>query len=282
MTTLRNNIEKLSELNTSLEQTLYGTNTGGKSYYDEFWDTYQDYGNRTNYAFSFGGSGWTAETFKPKYDIISGSTDLIYAFARSLDRVDLAQHLNDLGIVFNVDKCQNFNAAFVYCKFTRCPELNTSSAIVMTNMFRQCLNLKTIDKLILRDDGKQTWQDSFHECKALENIAFEGVIGTNIAFATTSNYSPLNKDSLRGKEATQEQVDAGKNLLTIGGKTYYGGIIAALSDTAGATLTLSKAAVDKAFETAEGLADGSTSDEWIETISDKSNKYDGLWSIDLI
>ena len=41
---------------------------GKKSQYDEFWDNFQENGNRTVYVSCFG-SGWTADTLKPKYTI---------------------------------------------------------------------------------------------------------------------------------------------------------------------------------------------------------------------
>ena len=44
----------------------YVFNAGVKSAYDEFWDNFQQNGNRTIYSCSFG-SGWKAENFKPKY-----------------------------------------------------------------------------------------------------------------------------------------------------------------------------------------------------------------------
>lgn len=54
-------------------------------------------------------------------------------------------------------------------------------------------------------------------------------------------------------------------------------LIPCLSDEiTGKTLTLSKTAVDTAFETSEGAADGSTSTEWLELIATKPN-----WTISL-
>ena len=55
-------------------------------------------------------------------------------------------------------------------------------------------------------------------------------------------------------------------------------IINALSDTTTAlTVTLSKTAVNNAFETAKGNADGSTSEEWAALIATKQN-----WTISLV
>ncbi len=38
--------------------------------YDAFWDSYQNYGNRTNYIYAFAGHGW--RRLKPKYPILFG------------------------------------------------------------------------------------------------------------------------------------------------------------------------------------------------------------------
>lgn len=55
-------------------------------------------------------------------------------------------------------------------------------------------------------------------------------------------------------------------------------IMSYLSDTvSGKTLTLSKVAVDKAFETSEGANDGSTSTEWATLVGTKTN-----WTISLV
>ena len=49
------------------EQKVY--EAGKKTQYDEFWDAFQDYGNKTNYANAFGGY-WNEKTLRPKYDIV--------------------------------------------------------------------------------------------------------------------------------------------------------------------------------------------------------------------
>ena len=53
--------------------------------------------------------------------------------------------------------------------------------------------------------------------------------------------------------------------------------MAALSTTTtGLTVTFSKTAVDKAFETAEGANDGSTSPEWLALVATRPNWGIGL------
>ncbi len=43
---------------------------GKKSQYDEFWDAYQDNGERAVYMYAFAGGGWSKDTFKPKYKVV--------------------------------------------------------------------------------------------------------------------------------------------------------------------------------------------------------------------
>lgn len=49
------------------------------------------------------------------------------------------------------------------------------------------------------------------------------------------------------------------------------------TETSGLSITLSKTAVNKAFETSEGLNDGSTSSEWLNLIATRTN-----WTINLL
>ena len=46
-----------------------GYTEGRKAQYDEFWDSFQDNGNRTNMRNLFSGQGWNDKTFKPKYSM---------------------------------------------------------------------------------------------------------------------------------------------------------------------------------------------------------------------
>ena len=62
--------EKLSKI-TENTMCMYETflEVGKKAEYDRFWDEFQQNGNRTNYAYAFGGDGWNDELFVPKYPI---------------------------------------------------------------------------------------------------------------------------------------------------------------------------------------------------------------------
>ena len=202
-----------------------GLEVGKKSQYDEFWDTFQQNGARREYGYAFCGRGWTAEIFKPKYDIICHSGDLIYIFARALENVDLIQHLKDIGKKIDTSKVTSLSLAFSYFFGTSLPVIDASSASNLSQAFRQATKLKTIEKIILGSQS-HNFTDAFYGCTALEDITFEGVIRTNISFAYTSsgkNYgSPLTKESITS-------------------------IVNALSSTTGATVTFLDDTVNKAF-----------------------------------
>lgn len=116
----------------------------------------------------------------------------------------------------------------------------------INEMFRGAKKLKTIRKLIV--SPITNYINTFVACTALENIIIEGVIARDFKI----QYSPL----------TRESITNVYNALS--------------TDTSDKTVAFSLSAVNKAFETSEGLADGSTSDEWTSLIATKPN-----WTIAL-
>jgi hypothetical protein len=114
------------------------------------------------------------------------------------------------------------------------------------NTFNGCSSLHTIEKVTVAETTRLS--NVFNNCSALVNITFGGTIGQN---GLNLQWSPLSKKSLES-------------------------VVSCLSTTtSGLSVTLSKSAVNKAFETAEGLADGSTSAEWIALVPKN-------WTISLV
>lgn len=231
---------------------------GKQAAYDEFWDIYQGNGNRLNYSNAFAGYNWTPELLKPKYDMYP--TNAYMMFRGNNNLIDLKQHLDDLGIILSFENCTAVQYAFSACNFTHIGELNFTSATGFGDCFLSTPYLNTIDKIILKDDGSQNLgAKPFNGCSELREVRFEGVIGTT---GMTINNSKLSHDSLFGSVATEEQIVAGKNLVTIDGITYYGGIIIALQDltgtgttktlTFGATNLAKLSDVEKAIATQKG------------------------------
>ena len=143
-----------------------------------------------------------------------------------------------------------FGGMFNGCSgLTTIPQLDTSNDTNFSNMFNGCSGLTTIPQL---DTSKGTgFGGMFYGCSALTNLTIAGSINTS---------------GMNLKSATKLS------------KASITSVVNALSASAsGKSITFSKTAIDSAFETSSGAADGSTSDEWLNLIATKSN-----WTISLI
>ena len=229
-----------------------GVADGKQAEYDAFWDAYQKNGERINYNYAFFGDGWTDQSFKPKYDIqignaSNGAGNGNKAFMDS--RIsDIGKTLKDRGVVLDTSRCNNLNQMFQNAKTKTLPAISAESANVLPLTFYVCSYLETIQMVIVTE--RNSFDRTFFACGLLVNLITEGTIGQN---GFNVSWSPLNKASITS-------------------------IINALSSTTtGLTVTIRLAAVNTAFETNAGAADGSSSEEWLNLIATKSN-----WTINLI
>lgn len=172
-----------------------GVADGRQAEYDRFWDAYQQNGNRTSYEGAFYGAGWTTELFKPKYSMSpAGSATYMFYMNLGSSDVDLTKWFNSLKITLDTSLVTNTYNMFSYCGASRIPELNLTSAATLNCTFRWCSRLISIDKIVLKDDGSQTFLNGvFDHCYLLENITLEGVVGNDINF----QYSPLSVESMK-------------------------------------------------------------------------------------
>ena len=199
-------------------------------YYDFFWDNYQDGGERIQYANAFAGLGWTYATLYPKYDIKPTGTSYNMFMYCGFEG-DLAQRLEDCGVVLDTSKAPILYSMFANAgKITRVPRIDVSSSPNSNGLFSYCGKLETIDTLVV---NKKTTNlsNAFVNCGALTNITIEGEIATNVDL----RFSPL---------LSQDSITS---------------ILDALSKTAtGQTITLSKTAVENAFDTTtwKSITDG--------------------------
>ena len=134
-----------------------GKASGGDSYYDTFWDIYQNDGMRTEYWGGF--AGWQDEIFKPKYTPLKAN------------------------------KC-----AYMFKDSTikQIPKMIVSA--IMDNIFADARSLETIDELEL-SETMYSAIGAFSNCSALKDIKFSGskTIYCNISFSASPN---LTADSL--------------------------------------------------------------------------------------
>lgn len=219
------------------EQKVY--DAGKKSQYDEFWDTFQNNGKRNLYDYAFTGrgtdysytpygvgGGWVDKIFKPKYNM--QPLNAHYMFYRN----EKLTNIVNCGVDIDFSNSTNMAGVFYGCGVTALGVISVVSAISLQNIFAYCTSLVTIEKLILKEDGSNTFTTSFDYCSKLENIAIEGKIGQNISF---SSCKVLTYESLMGEK----------------------GIINALKDYSGTstTRTLSLHATAKAKLTESDIAE---------------------------
>ena len=217
-----------------------GYAAGAQSEYDKLWDAYQDNGKRTNYDSAFSGVYWTQDSLRPKYDI--KATSIGSMFADNTNVTDLVEILERSGIVFDTSQVKSAYRPFRYCsKLKRVPPLDVTSINSLDYMFMNCIVLESAGFLNVQETCD--FGSPFGACGALVDVIITGTIGKNASFNSNHN---LSKASLIG-------------------------IINAVHETNAITVTLSLRAVNKAFATSEGAADGSTSAEWNTLVATRPN-----------
>lgn len=227
-----------------------GYNQGEEDIRTFIWDAIQieDY----DYSYAFAGMYWKKSLFKPRKNIKPTIANRMFAafdYRKREEPLDLVEDLKTLGITLDFSKCKGMAECFGSANITRLGIVDMKSHTAKQYGIFSCEFMKTIDKLILYEHN--VYSSWFNASKLLENLTIEGVIGQN-GFSVGN--SPL---------------------LT---KASIISIINALSDTTTAlTVTLSKTAVDKAFETSPQASDGSQSAEWTALEGTKSN-----WTISLV
>ena len=152
---------------------------GRQAEYDRFWDAYQANGTRASYNYGF--REWQPSFFEPKYDIVpTTAIGTFYAmFNREANGYSLKVALNDAGVALDTSKATSLSSLFGYSNVTEVPAIDTASLPKLDRIFEGSRQLKTIDKLVLKEDGSQTFVNVFVNCVALENLVIEGVIGQN-------------------------------------------------------------------------------------------------------
>lgn len=225
----------ISEKTLQLKQDFDDVFKAGKNKeWNEFWDSFQENGNRVNYGYAF--SNWKRKIFKPKYDIITNRCQYMFNNTFASDTGDdrnLKKALEDAGVILDTSQSNNFQYMFWYAWVSDIPTIDTRSANTINYIFNYATRLEKVEKLILKDDGSQASTGAFESCSSLKDIIIEGKIGQNFDIKN----SPLTKDSITS-------------------------IVNALSSSAsGKTVSFSKTAKEKAF----------TTDEWDALINTKPN-----------
>lgn len=225
---------------------------GRKSQYDEFWDAFQDNGNRLDYSYAFYSICWNDSNFKPKYDL---KPTLAAYLMGSAQITNLKQILEDCGVTLDTSLSTNNIRMFRYAPYiTHIPTISAENSVSNQEVFYGCSGLVTIDKFILKQDGTSPFNDTFYGCRSLVNLTIEGTIGGsgfNLQWSKKLSYSSITS------------------------------IINALSTTtSGLSITLSLEAVDNAFAEEDEYGNinvGTNTENWHAWISTRPN-----WTINLV
>ena len=245
-----------TDLTTIAENTPKVYEAGKQKQEEDFWDAFQYNGERIDYTYAF--HEWGAEYIRPKYKVIpkdgkvpqlleSGQISRYYnmvygcPFLKKIEKeyFDLSQYYNE----------NSYNAQSThgnYYTFANNPNLEEIEDVGMQpysyySTFAICPKLHTIE--VIRSNEK-TWFSSttFKYCLELQNIKIDGVIASDISF-------------YQSKKLSRESIES---------------IITHLSDTTGATLTLTTQAVNSAFP-GEG--------EWETFLAENKPS---VWTINLV
>ena len=210
------NEAEIHELNEKLKQRVNGGKADAKSWYDEFWDAFQDYGKRTDYIAGFGGFGWTDDLFKPKYNITVSNADNMFNAARKLTNV--AELLRKAGVELDTSNCVSFSNCFNSASnITELPFLDVSKATGMYSLAATFSYTNCLHTLHIKSSSETLFTSTtFNRMIELTNLTIDGVIA---------------KGAIDLKDSTKLSADSLKSIIN------------ALSNTTtGLTITLPKTA----------------------------------------
>lgn len=219
--------------------------TGGSDEYQTaMWNSVQDFGNRDDYNSAF--VRWVdASIWTPIHDMTPKNALAMF------------REFNTKGNIFSLpERCEQQNISIDFSNATALTQLFQNANIndvgivdcTSCTSVSYALSSPYIVKAIMVVNEKNTFSNTFSNGRALVDLIMRGTIGTTVSFKD----SPLNKASI-------------ENIF---------GVL--LSSATGQTTTFNKNAVNKAFETAEGANDGSTSAEWNTLVASKPN-----WTISM-
>jgi hypothetical protein len=104
--------------------------------WSDFWDSFQQNGNRTSYSCSFG-SGWNVENFRPKYPIRPTNAYMMFFnnVADSIDVDDFDVWCEENNIVIDFSSCTNGVYAIATLHANKFNTLNFSKCTSLANLF---------------------------------------------------------------------------------------------------------------------------------------------------
>ena len=175
-----------------------GVIDGRQAEYDEFWDNYQENGNRTDHQSAFGNFCWNKDTFKPKYNIKPAGAYMMFRNFNNVstnEPIDLVEHLAELGVTLDFSNMSTNTYLFERAKISRVGVVNFANGGALENPFLNCSALETIEGLVFSRYGGQIWYNAFNGCSNLKNVnIITGKIGreANLSACPLTAQSAIN------------------------------------------------------------------------------------------
>lgn len=198
------------------QQKVYdkGIEQGRQAVYDEFWDSYQNNGKRTDYNYMFSGKVWNDSRLKPKHKINLTNGNNMFRLSNITDLRPLNDVVNwsaNYGVVAICRECSSL-------KYVGKIGVALDGTVSAQEMFHSCSSLISVEEFMI-SPRVSNLNHTFYNCTSLKDIKIIGTIGQSLDM----QYSPLSKASIES-------------------------IISCLStNTTGKTLTLKKSAINSAF-----------------------------------
>ena len=221
-----------------------GYREGAEQLYRALWGALQELGNRTNYDYCF--YNWPDGICYPEYHMGISSAKNMF---RGCKASNLRESLRDR---LHTNNCKDFYYMFCEAKTSALPQIIIPYGVnlkVFDGAFSWCSNLVSAE--IVFNEGEGTYPSSmFNGSSKLKDIDVSGIIANGgLSFYSQQSLSK------------QTIID----------------IIHILADyTSGLSITFSRNAVNKAFETASNKWNGTSSTEWLNLVNSKPN-----WTIAL-
>lgn len=167
---------------------------GRSDEWSDFWDALQNKGATTRYDAAFG-IVWKSSMFYPRYDLKPvNANGMFQSFGYNDSKtMDLAERLEECGVVLDTSNVTNANNIFAYAAISRVGTLDLRKVGTFISSF-QSSSVKTVEKFITKDDGSQTVGAFFSSGTYITHIRIEGKLGRNISFQSCKLDVPSMKD----------------------------------------------------------------------------------------
>ena len=153
---------------------------GRQDEWSDFWDIFQNKGERKDYNNAF--RRWDCEYIRPKYKAVSTNGGRARIFEANLKLKKVEKEYFDFSKASPTNQSTDNYFTFQHCEaLEEIEDIGLMGEYAYGNTFINCYKLHTIE--LVRSNENVVFTDTFKNCHELKNITFEGVIGKNISFS---------------------------------------------------------------------------------------------------